>query len=120
MFDLVNDERAAVGLARLQWDDRLLPAARQHSEEMFKLKYFAHQSPVSGSPFDRLKTAGITYTRAGENLAYAQSVSVAHRGLMQSQGHRENILRPEFTHMAIGVVSAGPYGRMFTQMFVTP
>ena len=120
MFDLVNDERAAVGLARLQWDDRLLPVARQHSEEMFKLKYFAHQSPVSGSPFDRLKTAGITYTRAGENLAYAQSVSVAHRGLMQSQGHRENILRPEFTHMAIGVVSAGPYGRMFTQMFVTP
>jgi uncharacterized membrane protein required for colicin V production len=120
MFDLVNDERAAVGLARLQWDDRLLPVARQHSEEMFRLKYFAHQSPVSGSPFDRLKTAGITYTRAGENLAYAQSVSVAHRGLMQSQGHRENILRPEFTHMAIGVVSAGPYGRMFTQMFVTP
>ena len=120
MFDLLNDERAAVGLARLQWDDRLLPVARQHSEEMFKLKYFAHQSPVSGSPFDRLKAAGITYTRAGENLAYAQSVSVAHRGLMQSQGHRENILRPEFTHIAIGVVSAGPYGRMFTQMFVTP
>ena len=120
MFDLVNEERAALGLARLQWDDRLLPVARQHSEEMFKLKYFAHQSPVSGSPFDRLKTAGVTYTRAGENLAYAQSVSVAHRGLMQSQGHRENILRPEFTHIAIGVVSAGPYGRMFTQMFVTP
>ena len=120
MFDLVNDERAAAGLARLQWDDRLLPVARQHSEEMFRLKYFAHQSPVSGSPFDRLKAASITYTRAGENLAYAQSVSVAHRGLMQSQGHRENILRPEFTHMAIGVVSAGPYGRMFTQMFVTP
>lgn len=120
MFDLVNDERAAVGLARLDWDDRLLPVARQHSEEMFKLKYFAHQSPVSGSPFDRLKVAGIIYARAGENLAYAQSVSVAHRGLMQSQGHRENILRPEFTHIAIGVISAGPYGRMFTQMFVTP
>ena len=120
MFDLVNEERTAVGLPTLTWDDRLLPVARQHSEEMFKLKYFAHQSPVSGSPFDRLKAAGITYSRAGENLAYAQSVSVAHRGLMQSQGHRENILRPEFTRMAIGVISAGPYGRMFTQMFVTP
>jgi uncharacterized protein YkwD len=120
MFDLVNDERAAVGLRVLAWDDRLVPVARQHSEEMFKLKYFAHQSPVSGSPFDRLRAAGITYSRAGENLAYAQSVSVAHRGLMQSQGHRENILRPEFTRMAIGVISAGPYGRMFTQMFLTP
>lgn len=120
MFDLVNDERSGVGLKRLEWDDRLLLLARQHSEEMFKLRYFAHLSPVSGSPFDRLRVAGITYTRAGENLAYAQSVSVAHRGLMQSQGHRENILRPEFTHIAIGVISAGPYGRMFTQMFVTP
>ena len=120
MFDLVNEERIAVGLRVLAWDDRLLPVARQHSEEMFRLKYFAHQSPVSGSPFDRLKAAGITYSRAGENLAYAQSVSVAHRGLMQSQGHRENILRPEFTRIAIGVVSAGPYGRMFTQMFLTP
>lgn len=117
MFDLVNEERSAAGLRALTWDDRLLPVARQHSEEMFKLKYFAHQSPVSGSPFDRVKNAGITYSRAGENLAYAQSVSVAHRGLMQSQGHRENILRPEFTHIAIGVVSAGPYGRMLTQVF---
>src|SRR5206468_10159398 len=120
MFDLVNEERTAVGLRALIWDDRLLPVARKHSEEMFRLKYFAHQSPVSGSPFDRLKAAGITYSRAGENLAYAQSVSVAHRGLMQSQGHRENILRPEFTNIAIGVISAGPYGRMFTQLFVTP
>jgi uncharacterized protein YkwD/uncharacterized membrane protein required for colicin V production len=120
MFDLVNEERTAVGLRALTWDDRLLPVARQHSEEMLKLKYFAHQSPVNGSPFDRLKAAGITYTRAGENLAYAQSVTIAHRGLMQSEGHRENILRPEFTRMAIGVVNAGPYGRMFTQLFVTP
>ncbi|HUQ41069.1 MAG TPA: CvpA family protein [Candidatus Limnocylindrales bacterium] len=120
MLELVNEERVNAGLAALQWDDRLLPVARAHSEEMFKLKYFSHQSPVSGSPFDRLKSGGITYSRAGENLAYAQSVTIAHRGLMQSQGHRENILRPEFTRIAIGVISGGPYGRMFTQMFVTP
>ena len=120
MFGLVNDERTSAGLKPLAWDDRLLPIARQHSEEMFRLKYFSHQSPVSGSPFDRLKAAGITYQRAGENLAYAQSVTVAHRGLMQSPGHRANILMPEYTRIAIGVVSAGPYGRMFTQMFLTP
>jgi len=120
MFDLVNEERVTAGLAALAWDDRLVPVARAHSEEMFKLKYFSHQSPVSGTPFDRLKAAGITYRGAGENLAYAQSVTIAHRGLMQSQGHRENILRPEFTRIGIGVVSGGPYGRMFTQMFITP
>ncbi len=120
MLALVNEERVNVGLAPLALDPRLVPVARQHSEEMFRLRYFGHQSPVSGSPFDRLDAAGIRYTRAGENLAYAQSVAVAHRGLMASQGHRENILRPEFTRIGIGVMSAGPYGRMFTQMFLTP
>ena len=84
------------------------------------LKYFGHESPVAGSPFDRLKAAGITYARAGENLAYAQSVAVAHRALMDSPGHRENILRPEFTRIGIGVISAGAYGRMVTQLFITP
>jgi uncharacterized protein YkwD len=120
LFDLVNQERAQRGLAALQWDDRLVPVARAHSEEMFKLKYFGHQSPVAGSPFDRLAAAGITYTRAGENLAYAQSVAIAHRALMDSPGHRENILRPEFTRIGIGVINAGAYGRMFTQLFITP
>jgi uncharacterized protein YkwD len=120
MFDLVNEERTGAGMTALIWDDRLVPVARAHSEEMFKLKYFSHQSPVAGTPFDRLKSAGITYQRAGENLAYAQSVTIAHRGLMQSEGHRENILRPEFTRIGIGVISGGPYGRMFTQVFITP
>jgi uncharacterized protein YkwD len=120
LFDLVNQERTQRGLAALVWDLRLVPVARAHSEEMFKLKYFGHQSPVSGSPFDRLKAAGIAYSRAGENLAYAQSVAVAHEGLMDSEGHRENILRPEFTHLGVGVMNAGLYGRMFVQLFLTP
>jgi uncharacterized protein YkwD len=120
LYDLVNEERDKVGLAILAWDDRLVPVARAHSVEMFKLKYFSHESPNAGTPFDRLKMAGIGYSRAGENLAYAQSVSVAHRALMDSPGHRENILRPEFTRIGIGVVNAGAYGRMVTQLFITP
>ena len=66
------------------------------------------------------KAANITYTRAGENLAYAQSVAIAHRALMDSSGHRENILRPEFTRIGIGIINAGAYGRMVTQLFITP
>ncbi len=120
MLALVNEERTSVGLAPLEMDPRLVPVARAHSAEMFRLKYFGHESPVSGSPFDRISAAGISYHRAGENLAYAHSVAVAHRGLMESPGHRENILRPEFTRIGIGVISAGPYGRMFTQVFLTP
>ncbi|HVR87978.1 MAG TPA: CvpA family protein [Candidatus Limnocylindria bacterium] len=117
---LVNQERTSRGLAALVLDSRLVSVAREHSQEMFRLKYFGHQSPLTGSPFDRLAAAQILYTRAGENLAYAQSVVVAHRGLMDSEGHRENILRTEFTRIGIGVISAGPYGRMVTQMFLTP
>jgi len=120
LFELVQGERRDRGLPDLLWDERLVPVARAHSEEMFKLKYFSHESPIAGSPFDRLKAAGITYARAGENLAYAQSVAVAHRALMDSPGHRENILRPEFTRIGIGVISAGAYGRMVTQLFITP
>ena len=120
LLDLVNEERAQRGIGVLVADERLVSVARSHSEEMLKLKYFSHESPVSGSPFDRLKAAGIAYSRAGENLAYAQSVAVAHRALMESPGHRENILRPEFSRIGIGVINAGIYGRMFTQLFITP
>lgn len=77
LLDLVNEERAQRGIGALVADERLVSVARSHSEEMFRLKYFSHESPVSGSPFDRLKAAGITYSRVGENLAYAQSVAVA-------------------------------------------
>lgn len=117
---LVNEERAAAGLVSLELDPRLVPVARAHSAEMFRLRYFSHTSPATGSPFDRLTTGGISYTRAGENLAYARSVATAHRGLMDSPGHRENILRPEFRRIGVGVMSAGPYGRMFTQLFLSP
>lgn len=120
LFDLVNEERLERGRSALVWDERLVPIARAHSSEMFERKYFSHESPATGSPFDRLRTRGISYTRAGENLAYAQSVGVAHRALMDSPGHRENILRPEFTRIGIGVVNSGVYGRMFTQLYLTP
>lgn len=120
LLELVNRERTARGLQPLAPDARLVPVARAHAEEMFRLEYFGHVSPTTGSPFDRLAKAGILYQRAGENLAYAQSVAIAHRGLMESEGHRENILRPEFTHLGVGVVNAGMHGRMFVQLFLTP
>jgi uncharacterized protein YkwD len=120
LFDLVNEERTQRGFDGLIWDERLVPVARAHSQEMFTLKYFSYESPTSGSPFDRLKDAQISYSRAGENLAYAQSITVAHRALMDSPGHRENVLRPEFTRIGIGVINGGVYGRMVTQLFLTP
>jgi uncharacterized protein YkwD len=117
MLDLVNAERANVGLKPLVADDRLRDVARQHSLEMFQGDYFSHTSPTAGSPFDRMHAAGITFVVAGENLAYAPNVDVAHRGLMNSPGHRANILRPEFGRVGIGVIRSPAQGSMFTQDF---
>jgi len=117
MVELVNAERARYGLKPLIRDPKLTEVARKHSEEMFRLSYFDHNSPITGTPFDRLNAFGIKYTTAGENIAYAPNVEVAHNGLMNSPKHRDNILEPDFRKIGIGIISAGPWGEMFTQDF---
>jgi uncharacterized protein YkwD len=117
MLDLVNGERARAGLQALAADERLRQVARAHSLEMFQLDYFSHTSPTAGSPFDRMHAAGIPFLVAGENLAYAPNVESAHQGLMNSPGHRANILRPEFGRVGIGVIRSPAQGSMFTQDF---
>ena len=117
MLQLVNEERAKAGLDPVELDPELRAVARAHGEEMFRLGYFAHESPVTGSPADRLIDAGILYLSSGENLAYAPSVEVAHEGLMNSPGHRANILSPVFTRLGVGVVRSERRGLMFAQEF---
>jgi uncharacterized YkwD family protein len=118
MLDLVNQERLKAGLKPLAVDYRLVRLARLKSQDMVDKGYFGHYSSTYGSPFDMMKGAGVQYRYAGENLAGAPTVARAHSALMNSPGHRANILNPDFTHVGIGVVSGGPYGKMFTQMFV--
>ena len=117
MLQMLNAERSKAGLRPLKFDGQLRQVAAEHSNEMFKLGYFGHTSPVSGSPFDRMRAAGIGFAVAGENLAYAPNVDIAHEGLMNSPGHRANILRPEFGRVGIAVIKSEFRGRMFTQEF---
>lgn len=117
MLQLVNEERAAVGLQPLVMDPALVEVARAHSGDMFRNGYFSHQSPTTGSPFDRINAAGIEYVTAGENLALAPTLDVAHQGLMDSPGHRANILEPSFGRVGIGAISAPGRGTMYTQVF---
>jgi uncharacterized protein YkwD/uncharacterized membrane protein required for colicin V production len=117
MFELVNRERTSSGLRPLQFDEALRDVARAHSREMFERRYFSHTSPETGSPFDRLRRAGIPFLIAGENLAFAPTVQLAHQGLMNSPGHRANILRPQFGRVGIGVIRSQFQGMMFTQKF---
>lgn len=117
MVNLVNQERTKKGLSALTIDSRLVKVARMKSQDMIDRKYFAHQSPTYGSPFDMMKAQGISYRYAGENLAGAPTVQQAHTNLMNSEGHRANILNPNYTKIGIGVVKGGPYGLMISQEF---
>ena len=118
MWQLINEERQKAGLQPLKIHEGLVGLARLKSEDMINLGYFSHQSPTYGSPFEMMNKAGITYYTAGENIAGAPTVERAHQALMNSPGHRANILNASFTHVGIGIVDGGPYGKMYTQMFI--
>lgn len=117
MLQLLNEERIKEGADPLVMDKDIIPVARAHSRDMWERSYFSHTNPDGESPFDRMQDAGIRYRIAGENLALARTVPQAHQGLMNSPGHRKNILNPEFTRVGIGVINGGVYGKMFTQNF---
>jgi len=117
MLDLVNGERAANGLAPLAPDPELTEVARRHSADMFLRGYFAHDTPEGRSPFDRMREANVRFLVAGENLALAPTLSLAHTGLMNSPGHRANILRPQFGRVGIGIMDGGMRGLMVSQEF---
>ncbi len=117
MLVLVNRERVKAGLKPLRHDPELVPVARAHSKDMFTRGYFAHNSPEGKDPFDRMNAAGIKFMAAGENLALAQTVEIAHTNLMNSPGHRANILNPSFGRVGIGILDGGFYGLMVSQEF---
>jgi len=115
MINLVNQERQKAGVAALRIDTELSRVARIKSEDMMANGYFSHTSPTYGSPFQMMRTFGISFRSAGENIARSSSVNNAHNGLMNSEGHRRNILNPGFTHIGVGIAG----GRYFTQMFIS-
>jgi uncharacterized protein YkwD len=117
MLDLVNQERAAAGLRPLVADPELTEVARRHSADMFARGYFAHDTPEGRDPFDRMRDARANFLTAGENLALAPTLPLAHTGLMNSPGHRANILRPQFGRVGIGIMDGGMRGLMVSQEF---
>jgi uncharacterized YkwD family protein len=119
MVTLINQERNKAGLTSLSADSELSRVARIKSKDMIDQDYFSHQSPTYGSPFEMMNKFAIPYRSAAENIACNQNVHDAHRALMESPGHRENILNGTYTHVGIGIVNGGMCGKMFTQMFMS-
>ena len=87
---------------------------------MSRNAFFAHRSPRTGLVGERLWAAKIKVLAAAENIALNQTVEIAHRRLMDSAGHRKNLLSDILTHIGIGIVK-GPGRRYYvTQVFATP
>ena len=122
LFELANQARAHAGVAALAWDDRLAHAARAYAEEMRRTNNVAHVSPISGAATDRVRTTGIRTAVVLENVARAYSVGEAHTGLMNSPGHRANLLSTSATHAGVGVAlgdDVGGHRELFVaQLFV--
>ena len=104
-------------MGSLRFDASLQKIARLHSEDMFIRGYFSHYSPENETVAERAMKNDVNYMVIGENLAYAPDLELAHEGLMNSPGHRANILSPEFEKVGIGIMDGGVYGLMVTQVF---
>jgi uncharacterized protein YkwD len=117
MLELVNRERVSRGLKPVEADPEMTEVARAHSRDMFVRGYFAHENPDGKDPFQRMRDANVKFLTAGENLALAQTLEMAHTNLMNSPGHKANILQPAFGRLGIGILDGGYYGLMISQEF---
>ena len=112
---LVNEIRMEKGLRPLQEDWELSRVARFKSRDMADNRYFSHNSPTYGTPFQMIRAFGLTFRTAGENIAYGQRTPQAVvDAWMNSSGHRANILNAAYTRIGVGYVAEGRY---WTQMF---
>ena len=117
LFRLANCERRARGLSELSCDMRLVALGRQHSADMRDRDYFSHVNPQGQGPFERMDAVGLAYRAAAENIGLAPTVAHAHRGWMDSDGHRQNVLREGLTHYGVGIV-ASERGYFKTALFM--
>lgn len=118
LYELTNSARIQRELPLLKWDEATMETARKHSEDMADNKYFSHTNLEGKSPFDRMGDDGITFFVAGENLAYGQYSSIfAHEGLMNSMGHRENIVKRDFGYLGVGAAFNSDNQPYFTANF---
>ena len=118
VFDLINAKRTAARLSALKVDAELQNVARAKAEDMVKNNYFSHTSPTYGSPFDMMKSFGVSYKTAGENIAGNSSNTGAVNAWMNSEGHKANILNGSYNYTGVAVVKSTKYGKIYVQMFI--
>lgn len=118
MLQKINAERTARGLKPLKMHQGARRVAREYGTYLFAQGIFSHIDAEGRGPAERMKAAGVDYAMVGENLALNSTLEGAHEGLMNSKGHRDNILYPFFSGVGIGVIDGGDYGMIFVQEFL--
>jgi len=118
LLNLINKARSDAGAAPLAFDKDLVSTARLKAQDMVAKNYFSHQSPTYGSPFDMMRQFGISFKTAGENIAGNQTIEGAFKSWMDSEGHRKNILNPNFNYTGIGIAPSKTYGKILVQQFI--
>lgn len=113
---LVNAIRVKNGLPELKENWELSRVARYKSKDMHDNRYFAHTSPTYGTFSNMIRSFGISYRTAGENIAYGyRTPQAVVDGWMNSEGHRANILNPSYKEIGVGYYADGNY---WTQEFI--
>jgi uncharacterized protein YkwD len=125
LFNAINSARTSNGLPALAVNGCVVYVAQLRSNDMASQGYFAHTSPSGQTAFGLLDSFAVPYGWAGENLARNnypddESVAIAIRDLMASQGHRDNILNPHYTEMGVAVAFDGAGMKYFTMVFTGP
>lgn len=118
IFDLLNKARTNAGLPKLSADAKLFKVANLKVQDMVKNSYFSHTSPTYGSPFKMMKTYGISYKVAGENIAGNPSLQDAVTSWLNSPTHKQNILSNSYNYIGIGIEKSDTYGYVISTMFI--
>ena len=121
LFRLVNRSRREANLAPLLAHGGLAEIARGHSADMVDSGFVGHDSPTTGTAAQRVERGGFRSGLVLENIGRGYSASEIHEGLLQSPGHRANILSDQVTHVGVGVIGEPEGARMAfvaTQVFI--
>ena len=117
---LLNEDRRSAGLEPLKINLKLSKLAADYALDMNKRRFFSHVDPDGKDPFERMAAIGVDFPNAGENIAISPDVETAHKMLMDSPLHKENILNPKFTEIGIGVRPNSRGGVYLVQEFIGP
>lgn len=119
-FLLTNSERKMFGQNSLAYQNKLAKVAELHATDMAQHQYFNHINKDGESPFDRMNNGGVDYRLAGENIAYGQVSPIeAHHGLMNSSGHRKNILKRGYQNMGVGIAFNDQNQPYYVENYIT-